>query len=87
MLNGLTRLIQGNLMSFDNSLLEKQIYAGITCILKNSNNYYSYSNFLNDQGKEAIMDFIIHMAPLIMKNEQKILDERAKAIVVEQLKK
>jgi hypothetical protein len=76
------------------NVLHKQLYAGILAVLNDRNSYYQssvgkkgeYNHFQND-GKEAIMNFIETFAPLMLKQQNLELDERAKKIVWEELKK
>lgn len=81
-------------VSYMSNVLEKQLYAGILAVLNDKDSYYQSSigkkgeyNHFNDGGKEAIMDFIEIFAPLMLKQQNLQLDERAKKIVWEELKK
>lgn len=76
------------------NVLEKQLYAGILAVLNDKDSYYQSSigkkgeyNRFNDGGKEAIMDFIETFAPLMLRQQHLELDERAKKIVWEEIKK
>ncbi len=76
------------------NVLEKQVYASILAVLNDKNSYYQSTvgkkgeyNSFHDGGKEAIMDFIETFAPLMLKQQNLELDERAKRLVIEELKK
>ena len=71
--------------------LDKQVYAGIIEILKDKHFYYQSSisseyNYLTDDGKEAVTEFISIMAPHMIKNENQMLDARSKQIMMDALK-
>ena len=71
--------------------LDKQIYAGLMEILKDPRLYYHSSigseyNCVTDEGKEAIVEFIIMMAPHMLKREEHELNERSKRLMVDVLK-
>ena len=90
MLSGLISRIKARYMS---NALQKQIYAGIMAVL-NDNNYYYQStigkkgeyNHFKDGGKEAITNFIEQLAPMMLRQQEAELNERAKKIVWEELK-
>jgi hypothetical protein len=89
--SGLMHRIKGTLM---NDLIEKQLYLGIVAVLKDQKLYYESSiggkgayNHFQDGGKEALLLYIETMAPLILKNEREKLDNRAKELMWEELKK
>lgn len=91
MLNGLMHRIKGRYM---NDLIEKQLYLGIVAVLQDTKIYYESSvgkkgeyNYFRDGGKEALITYIAAMAPLILKNEREKLDNRAKELMWEELKK
>lgn len=91
LLNGLMHRIKGTYM---NDLIEKQLYLGIVAVLKDEKLYHESTigrkgeyNYFRDNGKEALMTYIEAMAPLILKNERDKLDNRAKELVLEELKK
>jgi hypothetical protein len=76
------------------NVLQKQLYAGILAVLNDKDSYYQSSigkkgeyNHFNDGGKEAIMNFVETFAPLMLKQQNLELDERAKKIMWEELKK
>ena len=76
------------------NILEKQLYAGILAVLNDKDSYYQSSigkkgeyNHFNDAGKEAILTYIETFAPLMLKQQNLELDNRAKKLVVEELKK
>jgi hypothetical protein len=76
------------------NVLQKQLYAGILAVLNDKNSYYQSTigkkgeyNHFNDGGKEAIMNFVETFAPLMLKQQNLELDERAKKIMWEELKK
>ncbi len=91
MLGGLIVRIKARYMS---NVLHKQLYAGILAVLNDKNSYYQSTvgskgeyNHFNAGGKEAIMNFIETFAPLMLKQQNLELDERAKKIMWEELKK
>jgi hypothetical protein len=76
------------------NVLQKQLYAGILAVLNDRDSYYQSGigkkgeyNHFNDSGKEAIMNFVETFAPLMLKQQNLELDERAKKIMWEELKK
>ena len=76
------------------NVLQKQLYAGILAVLNDKNSYYQSTigkkgeyNHFHDSGKEAIMNFVETFAPLMLKQQNLELDERAKKIMWEELKK
>jgi hypothetical protein len=76
------------------NVLQKQLYAGILAVLNDKDSYYQSSigkkgeyNHFNDGGKEAIMNYIETFAPLMLKQQNLELDNRAKKLVIEELKK
>jgi hypothetical protein len=76
------------------NVLHKQLYAGILAVLNDKDSYYQSSigkkgeyNHFNDGGKEAIMNYIETFAPLMLKQQNLELDNRAKKLVIEELKK
>ena len=91
MLSGLIHRIKVRYMS---NVLEKQLYAGILAVLNDKDSYYQSSigkkgeyNHFQGNGKEAIVDFVEQFAPLMLKHQNAELDERAKKLVWEELKK
>ena len=91
MLSGLILRIKVKYMS---NVLEKQLYAGILAVLNDKNSYYQSSvgkkgeyNHFQGNGKEAITEFIETFAPLMLKHQNLELDERAKKLMWEELKK
>ena len=75
------------------NILQKQLYAGILAVLNDRDSYYQSSvgkgeyNHFYDGGKEAMLNFIETFAPLMLKQQRSELDERAKKIVLEELKR
>lgn len=76
------------------NVLEKQVYAGILAVLNDKNSYYQSTvgkkgeyNHFKDGGKEAILNFVETFAPLMLKQQELELNERAKNLVIEELKK
>jgi hypothetical protein len=76
------------------NVLQKQLYAGILAVLNDKSAYYQSTigkkgeyNHFNEGGKEAIMDYIETFAPLMLKQQNLELDERAKKIMWEELQK
>ena len=91
MLSGLIHRIRVRYMS---NVLEKQLYAGILAVLNDKESYYKSSigkkgeyNRFEDQGKEAIINFVEQFAPLMLKKQNEELDARAKKMMWEELKK
>jgi hypothetical protein len=77
-----------------NNVLHKQLYAGILAVLNDKESYYQSNvgkkgeyNHFNDSGKEAIITYIETFAPLMLKHQNLELDNRAKKLVLEELKK
>ena len=75
------------------NVLKKQIYAGILEVLKDRNCYYrssvgngSYSYF-TEAGEKAIMHYIKTMAPTMLDQYDYEMNEIAKKMVWEELKK
>ena len=75
-------------------LLEKQLYAGILAVLNDRDAYYQSNigkkgeyNHFQEGGKEAIIDYIEQLAPLMLKQQNLELDNRAKQLVINELKK
>ena len=89
MLSGLITRIKGRYMS---NILEKQLYAGILTVLNDKNSYYNSSvgphhSKFEKNGEQAVMDFVKQFAPLMLKKQNEDLDERAKKLMWEELKK
>ncbi len=91
MLSGSIIRIRARYMS---NVLQKQLYAGILAVLNDKSAYYQSTigkkgeyNHFNEGGKEAIMDYIETFAPLMLKQQNLELDERAKKIMWEELQK
>ncbi len=62
-------------------------------VLNDSNSYYRSSigkkgeyNHFKDEGKEALIKYIEQMAPMMLRQQDAELDERAKKIVWDELK-
>ena len=73
-------------------VFQRQIYVSLLEILKDENLYHrsivdSKYNKFSDEGKEALLEYMLIMAPAILQKEKQELDKRAKALVVEELKK
>ena len=73
-------------------LFKRQVYAGLLEIVSDPQ-YYHYSGFgekyckFTDEGKEAVLEYLRRMSPWMLDKEKQELDKRAKALVVEELKK
>jgi hypothetical protein len=71
--------------------LDKQVYAGLMEILRDKQYYYrgsispEYSR-IEDDGKQAILEFITIMAPHMLKHEEHELNERSKKLMMDVLK-
>ena len=67
------------------------IFGGLTELSRNSRFYY-YSGVGNaycywtEEGKEAVLEFMAEMTPLLKKAEEQDLDNRAKEMVLKELK-
>ena len=89
MLNGLIIRIKANYMD---RVLPNQVYAGLFEILKNHRLYYhskvspEYCH-LTDEGKEAVVQWINLMGPHMYKLEEDEINNRAKKMVWDELKK
>lgn len=71
--------------------LSAQVHAGLMVILRDNKYYYQSAisdsyNKLTDEGKEAMLEFITIMAPHMIVQENKELDERSKKIMMNVLK-
>jgi hypothetical protein len=91
MLSGLITRIKGRCMS---NILEKQLYAGILAVLNDKDSYYissvayHHSKFeKNGNGEQAVMDFVKQFAPLMLQRQHEELNERAKKLMWDDLKK
>lgn len=74
------------------SLFKKQVYAGLMEILRDNKYYYnsglgSRYDHLTDSGVDALKEFINIVAPHMLEAERKNLEELAKKMVVDELKK
>jgi hypothetical protein len=74
------------------NVLEKQMYAGMLAVINDKDCYYTSSvghhhNKLTSEGEEAIVAFLKQFAPLMLKQQEKELDIRAKKMMWEELKK
>jgi hypothetical protein len=74
------------------NLLKKQFTAGMMEILKDKDLYYASSidikyNKLTEKGKEAVLAYVIMMAPHMLEREEQMLKQKAKDITWEELKK
>lgn len=71
--------------------IKELMYGGIKEIMNNSRYYYrssigkEYSNF-TDAGKEVVNEFVQDLAGYITKAEEVELDQRAKNMVLKELK-
>ena len=75
-----------------NHILHKQIYAGLFEIIKDSKCYYHSSvgrdySHLTEQGKEAVVKWLEMTAFEMLKLEEDELDQRAKKLMWDELKK
>ena len=89
MLSGLITRIKGRCMS---NILEKQLYAGILAVLNDKDSYYissvsSHHSKFENKGEQAVIDFVKQFAPLMLKKQNEELDERAKKLMWDDLKK
>lgn len=76
----------------NNKVLIKQVYSGLLDILHNDMLYHnSYVGIeychLTEEGQQEIVKWINIVAPHMISQENKELDERAKQLVVKELKK
>lgn len=74
------------------NVLQKQVYAGILAVLNDKDCYYTSSvgsqyNKFQNEGEEAIMTFVKQLAPLMLEQQEKQLDARAKKMMWDELKK
>ena len=74
------------------NLHKRQVYAGLIEILKDNKYYYnsrigSEYNKLTEEGVNAVIEYIGHMAPLMLKKEQAEIEALAKSMVWDELKK
>ena len=87
--SGLTARIKARYMKH---ILHKQIYAGLFEIIKDKQCYYhstvsrDYSH-LTEQGKEAVINWLEMTAFEMLKLEEDELDQRAKKLMWDELKK
>jgi hypothetical protein len=89
MLSGLITHTKDRYMS---NILEKQLYAGILAVLNDKDSYYissvgSHHSKFEKNGEQAVMDFVKQFAPLMLKKQNEDLDERAKKLMWDDLKK
>lgn len=73
-------------------VFQKQIYVSLLEILKDEHLYRqsvvdSKYNKFSEEGKEALLEYMVTMAPLILAKEKQELDKRAKKLVIEELKR
>ena len=86
---GLVTRIKVNYMKI---MLPNQVYAGLFEVLKNQRFYY-YSKVgpnychLTEEGEKAVLAWVNLMAPEMHRLEEEELDERAKKMMWEELKK
>ena len=88
----LSGLIVRTRVHYMNHILHKQIYAGLLEIVKDNNLYYHSSiganySHLREDGEKALLEWIHLMAPKMLELEERQLDERAKKMMWEELKK
>ena len=81
--------ILGQYMS---NLHNKQVYAGLFEIIKDDKYYYnsrinSNYNHLTEAGKEAVIEYVNHMASVMLIKEKEEFEAKAKSMVWEELKK
>lgn len=67
------------------------IFGGITELSRNTRFYYHSSVgkgycYWTEEGKEALIEFMSEMTPLLRKAEEEDLDNRAKEMVLKELK-
>lgn len=71
--------------------IKELMYGGLKEIMNNSRYYYrssigkEYSSF-TDAGKEVLQEFVADLASYITQAEEKELDQRAKDMVMKELK-
>ena len=75
-----------------NHILHKQMYAGLLEIVKDSNLYYHSSvganySHLREDGEKAVLEWMHLMAPKMLELDERQLDERAKKMMWDELKK
>ena len=73
-------------------LLPNQVYAGLYEIVKNQKYYYhskisSDYCHLTEEGEKALLEFFQMVGPKMLKMEEAMLDQRAKDLVIKELKK
>jgi archaeosine-15-forming tRNA-guanine transglycosylase len=74
------------------NLFKKQFSAGMMEIIKDKELYYvstvdSKYNKLTEKGQQAVLEYVIMMAPHILEKEEEMLVHKAKQLVFEELKK
>jgi hypothetical protein len=75
-----------------NKVLYKQVYSGFFEIVKDTNLYHTSVvdhryNQLNDEGKEAVIEWFTLVAPKMLELEKQELDSRSKKMMWQELKK
>lgn len=75
-----------------NSLQQRQFCAGLMEILSDSKFYYHSTvgrdfSKLSEEGKAEIVKYIDFMAPMLIEERKKMLDEHAKEMVINGLSK
>ena len=76
----------------EKAAIKELIYGGICELMQNNRYYYrssvgkGYSKW-TDQGQEALNEFVGELSHLITESESQALDQRAKQLVLEELKK
>lgn len=74
------------------NLHKRQVYAGLFEIIKDDKYYYnsrigSQYNHLTEAGKEAVVEYMNHMASVMLQKEKEEFEAKAKSMVWEELKK
>lgn len=75
-----------------NKIFANQVYAGLFEILKDSTFYY-YSKIgdnychLTPEGEKAVLEWVNLVAPEMHELHHRLMDERAKQLVIEGIKK
>lgn len=71
--------------------IKELMYGGINELMQNKRFYYrssvgrSYSNW-TDEGQQALSEFVSEIAHMITEAEEQDLDQRAKQLVIKELK-
>lgn len=75
----------------ERNALQSLVYGGITELVRNKRYYYQSSigpeySHLTDEGKEAVLEFMNLMAGKIKETDEADLNQRAKDMVMKELK-